>query len=107
MNEAEDVTNPPEPAGSDPIAGLRVGPYRLVRELGRGGMGTVYLAVRSDDQFQKRVAIKILRRGMDTDSIVSRFRHERQILASLQHPFIAGLLDGGTTDDGLPYFAME
>jgi eukaryotic-like serine/threonine-protein kinase len=84
-----------------------VGPYRLIRELGRGGMGTVYLAVRSDDAFQKRVAVKILKRGMDTDSIVRRFRTERQILASLEHPNIAGLLDGGTTADGLPYFAME
>jgi non-specific serine/threonine protein kinase/serine/threonine-protein kinase len=107
VSTADDVTKPPEAAGSDGIAGLRVGPYKLVRELGRGGMGTVYLAVRSDDQFQKRVAIKVLRRGMDTEAIVRRFRHERQILASLQHPYIAGLLDGGSTDDGLPYFAME
>ena len=61
------------------MAGFRVGPYRLVRELGRGGMGTVYLAVRSDDQFQKR-AIKILRRGTDSEAIVRRFKHERQIL---------------------------
>jgi non-specific serine/threonine protein kinase/serine/threonine-protein kinase len=85
----------------------RVGPYRLIREIGHGGMGTVYLGVRSDDAFQKRVAIKVLKRGMDTESIVRRFRHERQILASLEHPFIAGLLDGGTTPDGRPYFAME
>jgi len=87
--------------------GERVGPYRLIRELGRGGMGTVYLAVRSDDSFQKRVAVKILKRGMDTDAIVRRFRNERQIVASLDHQSIAGLLDGGTTSDGLPYFAME
>ena len=70
-------------------------------------MGTVYLAVRSDNAYQKRVAIKVLKRGMDTDVIVRRFRNERQILASLEHPYIAGLLDGGTTPDGLPYFAME
>jgi serine/threonine protein kinase len=70
-------------------------------------MGTVYLAVRSDDVFQKRVAIKILDRGAHSDSVVSRFRNERQILASLEHPYIAGLLDGGTTPDGLPFFAME
>ena len=70
-------------------------------------MGTVYLGVRDDDAFQKRVAIKVLKLGMDTENIVSRFRHERQILASLEHPFIAGLLDGGTTSDGRPYFAME
>jgi eukaryotic-like serine/threonine-protein kinase len=89
------------------IDGVRIGPYRLVKELGRGGMGTVYLAVRSDDSFQKRVALKVLKRGMDTDAIVRRFRNERQILASLDHPNISGLLDGGTTPDGLPYFAME
>ena len=76
-------------------------------ELGHGGMGTVYLGVRDDDAFQKRVAIKVLKRGMDTESIVRRFRHERQILASLEHPYIAGLLDGGSTPDGRPYFAME
>jgi non-specific serine/threonine protein kinase/serine/threonine-protein kinase len=87
--------------------GARIGPYRLIREIGHGGMGSVYLGVRDDDAFQKRVAIKVLKRGMDTDSIVRRFRHERQILAGLDHPNIAGLLDGGTTPDGRPYFAME
>ncbi len=70
-------------------------------------MGAVYLAVRADDQYQKRVALKLVRRGMDTKDILRRFRHERQILASLNHPCIAQLLDGGTTEDGLPYFAME
>jgi non-specific serine/threonine protein kinase/serine/threonine-protein kinase len=85
----------------------RLGPYRLIREIGHGGMGTVYLGVRDDDAFQKRVAVKVLRRGMDTDAIVRRFRHERQILASLEHPFIASLLDGGSTPDGRPYFTME
>ena len=89
------------------IAAPRVGPYTLIREIGSGGMGTVYLGVRSDDEFQKRVAVKVLKRGMDTESIVRRFRNERQILASLEHPFIAGLLDGGSTSEGLPYFAME
>ena len=85
----------------------RIGTYRLVRELGQGGMGTVYLAVRDDDAFHKRVALKVLKRGMDTDSIVRRFRTERQILAGLDHPNIARLLDGGTTADGLPYLVME
>ena len=70
-------------------------------------MGTVYLGARDDDAFQKRVAIKVLKRGMDSDAIVGRFRNERQILAGLEHPYVAGLLDGGTTSDGLPYFAME
>jgi eukaryotic-like serine/threonine-protein kinase len=92
---------------SDHREGTRIGPYRIVRELGRGGMGTVYLATRGDDEFEKRVALKVLKRGMDTEAIVQRFRSERQILASLEHPFISGLLDGGTTPDGLPYFAME
>ena len=70
-------------------------------------MGTVFLAVRDDDVFHKRVALKILKRGMDTDSIVRRFRTERQILAGLDHPNIARLIDGGTTADGLPYLVME
>jgi non-specific serine/threonine protein kinase/serine/threonine-protein kinase len=91
----------------DPVRGRRIGPYRLVRELGQGGMGAVFLAVRDDDVFHKRVALKLLKRGMDTDAIVRRFRTERQILAGLDHPNIARLLDGGTTDDGLPYLVME
>ena len=90
-----------------PRIGQRIGAYRIVREIGRGGMGAVYLAVRADDEFQKRVAIKLVKRGMDTDFILRRFRQERQILASLDHPNIALLLDGGTTEDGLPYFVME
>ncbi|MEN3335841.1 MAG: eukaryotic-like serine/threonine-protein kinase [Blastocatellia bacterium] len=84
-----------------------IGAYRLIREIGQGGMGTLYLAVRADDQYRQRVAIKLVRRGMDTEQILSRFRHERQILASLDHANIARLLDGGTTEDGLPYFVME
>jgi serine/threonine protein kinase/Tol biopolymer transport system component/tetratricopeptide (TPR) repeat protein len=92
---------------SPAMVGRRVGSYKLVREIGRGGMGSVYLAVRADDEFQKRVAIKLIKRGMDTDFIIRRFRNERQILASLDHPYIARLLDGGTTEDGLPYFVME
>ena len=87
--------------------GRRIGTYRILREIGRGGMGTVYLASRADDAFQKLVAIKIIRRGLDTDDIIHRFHGERQILAMLDHSNIARLLDGGTTDDGLPYFVME
>ncbi len=89
------------------MAGRRVGSYRVVRELGRGGMGAVYLAARDDEQYQQQVAIKFVKRGMDTDFILRRFHHERQILADLNHPNIARLLDGGTTPDGLPYFVME
>lgn len=87
--------------------GQPIGHYKIEREIGRGGMGAVYLAVRADDQYQKRVAIKLVKRGMDTDSVLRRFRNERQILANLDHPNIARLLDGGTTADGLPYFVME
>jgi len=85
----------------------RVGHYRVLREIGRGGMGLVLLAIRADDQFKKRVAIKLIKRGMDTEDILRRFRNERQILASLEHPHIARLLDGGMTEDGLPYLVME
>jgi serine/threonine protein kinase/Tol biopolymer transport system component/tetratricopeptide (TPR) repeat protein len=89
------------------VIGRRLGSYRIVKEIGRGGMGSVYLATRADDEFQKQVAIKLIKRGMDTDFIVKRFRNERQILAVLDHPNIARLLDGGSTEDGLPYFVME
>lgn len=91
----------------DPMLGRRLGSYRIEREIGRGGMGAVYEALRADNEFNKRAAIKLVKRGMDTDFILRRFRKERQILAALDHPHIAGLLDGGTTDDGLPYFVME
>jgi tetratricopeptide (TPR) repeat protein len=87
--------------------GRRIGPYRLVQMIGVGGMGAVYKAVRDDDQYEKQVAVKLIKRGMDTDSILQRFRHERQILATLEHPYIARLLDGGTTEDGLPFLIME
>ncbi|HKR15588.1 MAG TPA: protein kinase [Pyrinomonadaceae bacterium] len=91
----------------DPLLGRRLGSYRIEKEIGRGGMGAVYEALRADNEFSKRAAIKLVKRGMDTDFILRRFRKERQILAALDHPHIAGLLDGGTTDDGLPYFVME
>ncbi len=84
-----------------------VGPYRLIRPLGRGGMGQVYLAVRDDEAFRRYVAVKVIKRGMDSDEILKRFRMERQILAALTHPNIARLLDGGATDEGLSYFVME
>ena len=89
-----------------PMAGRRLGHYQILREIGRGGMGAVYLAERADE-YREQVALKVVKRGMDTEFVVRRFRHERQILASLHHPNIARLLDGGTTDDGLPYFVME
>jgi eukaryotic-like serine/threonine-protein kinase len=85
----------------------RIGPYRLLREIGRGGMGAVYLAERADAEFHKRVALKLVKRGMDTDEVLLRFRYERQILASLEHPNIARLYDGGAAADGRPYLVME
>ncbi len=87
--------------------GRRVGAYRIVREVGRGGMGTVYLGARADEAFQKFVAIKVLSYGFNAQDFIDRFRTERQILATLDHPNIARLLDGGATADGLPYFVME
>jgi len=84
-----------------------IGPYRLLRQVGRGGMGTVYLAERADADFEQRVAVKLLRRGLDTDDIVRRFLAERRILAGLDHPNIAQLLDGGSTEDGRPYLVMQ
>jgi len=87
-------------------AGERVGPYAIVGLIGRGGMGAVYRAMR-DGEFRMEVALKLLKRGTDTEASLRRFRKERQILAALQHPNIARLLDGGATRDGLPYFAME
>jgi eukaryotic-like serine/threonine-protein kinase len=86
------------------LAGSLIGQYRVVRQLGRGGMGTVFLATREGDEFTQRVAIKLVRGG---EALVQRFRQERQILASLEHPNIARLIDGGTTPDGLPYLVME
>jgi eukaryotic-like serine/threonine-protein kinase len=91
----------------DGYLGKKIGVYRITKEIGRGGMGAVYLAVRDDREFQQNVAIKLVKRGMDSDQVLRRFRNERQILAALSHPNIARLLDGGTTDDGLPYFVME
>jgi len=89
------------------LIGKRIGSYEIVRELGRGGMGAVYLAQRADEEFRKQVALKIIKRGMDTESILRRFMIERQILANLEHENIARFLDGGTTEDGLSYFVME
>lgn len=85
----------------------RIDRYTIVRELGRGGMGTVYLAERSDQEFHQQVAIKVVKRGMDTAQIVERFRRERRMLAALDHPGIARFLDGGATSNGLPYLVME
>ena len=91
----------------DSRVGQTLGPYKILKAISSGGMGTVYLAARDDAEFHMRVAVKVIKRGMDTDLIVRRFRNERQILAQLEHPNIARLLDGGTTPDGSPYLVME
>lgn len=88
-------------------AGDRIGVYEILEEIGHGGMGIVYLARRAEEEFEKRVAIKVARLGMAGDMLLRRFRSERQIIASLDHPNIARLLDGGTTSDGQPYLVME
>ncbi len=99
---------PPESEEADSTEENRtIGSYKILHEIGRGGLGVVYLAARADHEFDQRVALKLIKRGMDTDEVVDRFRMERQILANLEHPSIARLLDGGTTDDGRPYFVME
>ena len=114
--EAEDFLS--EPAlithanvlDSEPVdawIGRQIGPYRLIEEIGEGGMGLVYRAVRVDKEYQKEVAIKLLRSSLDSASTLIRFKAERQILAGLEHPNIARLLDGGATADGVPYFVME
>ena len=89
------------------MVGQRVGPYQIVAAIGQGGMGEVYRAIRVDDQYQKEVAIKLIRAGRESQLVIARFKNERQILADLEHPNIARLLDGDTTADGIPYFAME
>jgi len=89
------------------MVGRGVGPYVILRELGRGGMGSVYLARRADNAFQKQVALKLVHPGPGTARILQRFQQEREILASLDHPNIARLLDGGSTPDCLPYMIME
>ena len=105
---AIDLKSRPEDASPVPTrVGRRLGAYNILDQIGHGGMGEVYRAVRADGQYTKEVAIKLVRGGFDTASVLERFRNERQILASLDHPNIARLLDGGTTDDGLPYLVME
>ena len=91
----------------DFYVGKQIDSYKIIKEIGQGGMGTVYLANRADGSFDKPVAVKLIKRGMDTNAVLKRFVMERRILANLEHPNIAGLLDGGSTADGLPYLVME
>lgn len=110
-DDTEDFIETPALAHSDDwlsgLVGTKIGPYRVAELLGEGGMGAVYRAVRDDGDFHQQIAIKLVKRGMDTNAILRRFRSERRILARLDHPNICKLLDGGVTDDGLPYFVME
>ena len=85
----------------------KIGPYKLLRKLGDGGMGAVYLATHIDKPYRKNVALKVLKKGMDSEDVLRRFRNERQILAALNHPNIAELIDGGMTEDGRSYFVMS
>ena len=101
------VLDDEEAAGSDALIGTTIGPWRVVREIATGGMGAVYLGERTDDAFRKQVAIKWIRPGLMGPDAVQRFRHERQVLANLEHPGIARLIDGGSTADGHPYLVME
>jgi len=89
------------------LEGRRMGRYRIGNEVGRGGMGAVFAALRDDGEFEQKVAVKVILSSFNTEAIARRFRNERQILASLEHPNIARLLDGGMSDDGLPFYVME
>ncbi len=91
----------------DVMNGETVGKYRIEDKLGEGGMAVVYSASRIDKQFKRKVAVKFIKRGMDTEEIIRRFKFEQQALADLSHPYIARIIDGGTTENGLPYFVME
>jgi eukaryotic-like serine/threonine-protein kinase len=92
---------------SDPFIGMTLGKYKVEKKIGDGGMAVVYSAVRIDEHFTRRVAIKFIKRGMDTEEIIKRFKIEQQTLAALNHPSIANIIDGGTSKNGLPYFVME
>lgn len=103
----DELTQVAERQQMDTWIGRHLGVWRIERSIGRGGMGMVYLAERDDGQFQQRAALKLMRPGADNEAIIQRFRAERQILAQLQHPHIAQLLDGGISPEGVPWFALE
>ncbi len=103
----EELIDDPTTEGLDQRVGQHLGPYRLVRRIGEGGMAVVYLGERDDGQFEQRVAIKLLRRTVDATDSINRFKAERQILSALEHPNISRLIDGGSTAEGLPYLVTE
>jgi serine/threonine-protein kinase len=96
-----------EERSEEDLSGQRVNAWRLEKRIARGGLATVYLAKRDDGAFDQTVAFKVLRRGLDTDDLIARFRAERQILSALDHPSIARIFDGGALDDGRPYLVLE
>src|SRR5580658_4005012 len=102
----QNINVPDTPVFQDTMLGRRIGHYRLTRRIGEGGMGEVYLAER-EDEFRQRVAIKLIRQGVTSPEVVRRFLIERQTLAALNHPRIVRLVDGGTTEDGLPYLVED
>jgi eukaryotic-like serine/threonine-protein kinase len=112
-NEADSLLENPPAANLPSLSGpgkppeKTIGAYRIVREIGQGGMAVVYLGERDDQNYRKRVAIKMVKPGIGTEHVLQRFRNERQTLAALDHPNIVKLLDGGSTEDGLPYLVME
>jgi eukaryotic-like serine/threonine-protein kinase len=111
-NAGVDVTDPPEsvpPSATRPLVegpGSRIGPYKLLQEIGQGGMGAVFMA-EQEKPVRRRVALKVIKAGMDSDQVVARFEAERQALALMDHPYIAKVFDAGTTDSGRPFFVME
>ncbi len=111
LASAESTISPLDRADAAPrgpsLAGQRLGRYDIIRPVGAGGMGAVYEAIRADDQYRQRVALKVVQRGADVDGVSARFLRERQILATLAHPNIATLIDGGVAPDGRPYLVME
>jgi serine/threonine protein kinase len=107
LDAASQTRSDSEAAPAMPMEGRHFGAYRILHEIGGGGMGSVYLADRVDEAFHKRVAIKIVRPGFADAEITGRFRQEREVLAALDHPTIARLIDGGSTEEGVPYFVME
>ena len=105
--DREPADSPGADAHPDPMMGQRIGAYKIEKQIGRGGMATVYLASRADEEYQRRVAVKVLLPELDNEELMRRFRSERQTLATLDHPNIVKLLDGGTTEQGLPYLVMD
>ncbi|WP_445665695.1 tetratricopeptide repeat protein [Fodinibius sp. AD559] len=104
---AREISEQQSHKNTSSLIGTTIGSYKLIELIGHGGMGSVFLAERADKAYTQKVALKLMRRGMDTPSNIARFKRERQILANLNHPNIARLLDGGITNEGLPYLVME